>query len=569
MAATLEDPPRQEASDRRVPRPRWRLTSRAVVETVALVLVAAFVLAPVLVLLVEPLGDLGRVWEKLVTLRAMGSTVRNTVLLAVGSVALTLAMATLLAWCTLQLPPGRWMTTASLISLSPLGVPTLAAVVGWVFLFTPEIGYINQMLRATPFFGGTSGPINAYSLPVIIVVTSINLVPIVYLFVLNAMRNVDIALEDAAYVCGARWWRVQTSIVLRGIRPALAYGTIIVLILGLGQFTAPLLLGGGRLRVITTEMFAQVQAIPPDYPFASFLAIPVIGAALVLVLIQRGVVGELRRYATVGKGVSRARKRRRWPFLVVLTFGVLAVIPSTVALLIVAMSPHWSGTVDFSSLEVGNLWRYVNQPAVTKALMNTLRFAAVGVVISMAASLVFGIYLNRAKPARRAALDYIINIPLAVPGLIFGMGIFVAYALGPPNLYGSSVLFIIAYVIAVLPHGVRVVAGGLAQIGEAPQLAARVAGAGPVRSLTAILLPLLRGSIAGSAILAFVIMVQEFSAVAILTTGRTEVLSTRLYLRWEFGGYPEVATLALAMTALSMLGMALILALGGRSALER
>lgn len=546
-----------------------RRRRRQLLALVGVAAVLVFLLWPLFVLLEEPVGELGRMWDRLTDDSTLGPALRNTVLLAIGSVTLTLVLATALAWCTVQLPPGRLSALASVIAVTPLAMPSLAAIIGWIFLFSPGIGYGNALLRRLPFVNVDEGPLNVYGLPAIIGVTSVHLVPFVYLFVLNALRNIDAGLEDAARVSGASWFRVQWSIVLRSIRPSLLYGTVIVLMLGLGQFTAPLLLGDAKIDVLTTLMFRNTQNVPPDYSYASFLAVPLVLTGLALVLIQRKLVGKVSRYANVGKGAGRQRRRRRWPIIPVIGFGLFTVVPPLVGLLIVAMSQFWTKNVTFESLDLDNLTRWLDQPAFRDALMNSLRFAGAAVVLTLVLGFLVALFLHRRQGFTRDVLDYAVTLPLTVPGIIFGMGIFVAYALGPAGLYGSSILFLIAYTILALPHAVRIISGGLAQIGTAPMLAARVSGAGPIRSTTRILLPLLRSSLSGAAIIGFVIMVQEFSAAALLRTSKTHVLSTRLYERWEFGGYPEVAAIALAMVTLSMLGVALILVLGGRSALER
>jgi iron(III) transport system permease protein len=542
---------------------------RGLVRGIALAALAAFLLTPLIAILGEPLGELGRVIDEARSSPEFGAALRNTFLLAIGSVAITVVVATALAFCTARLPPGRYSTVASLIAVVPLAMPTVAAVIGWIFLFTPSIGYANVAIRDLMGSDARDGPFNVYSLPAIILVTAVHLVPFVYLFVLNALRNLDVGLEDAARVCGASWWRVQWSVILRGIRPALLYGTVIVVLLGLGQFTTPLFLGGNQIQVLATLMFRETQAIPPDYSYASFLAVPLVLTALALVFVQRRIVGDLRRYATAGKGVGRVRRRRRWPIIPVVGFGLLTVVPPLVGLLIVGMSSFWTANVSWDSLSPSRIWESLSEPQVSQSLFNTLRFAAVSVALVLVLSLAVGLFLNRSRSRLKGALDYLINLPLSIPALIFGMGIFVAYALGPPKLYGSPILFIVAYVTLTLPHGVRIVTGGLAQVGSAPQAAARVSGAGPVRSMSSILLPLLRGSLAGAGILAFVIMIQEFSAASLLRSSGTQVMSTLLYERFEFSGYPQVAAIAVAMVGISLVGVLVLLAIGGRKALDQ
>lgn len=533
-----------------------------------LLAVIVIVVLPLVALLQRALQEPSRVADKLGGYDALWPALINTFLLAIGSVALTLVMATILAWCTVHLPNRRLAGLAATVGVAPLAMPMLPAVVGWSFLFSPRIGYGNQLLRATPWFGGTEGPINVYGIVPIVLVTSISLVSFVYVFVLSALRNVDPSQEAAARVFGASWWQAQRTVVLPSVRPALAYGTVVVLLLGLGQFTAPLLLGEGKVEVITTLIFRETQAIPPDYGFASLLALPLLLTAAVFIVVQQRVVGAMNRYRSTTKGSGGVRKSRVWPILPVLFFGGIAVLPPLLGLAIVGMSPYWQAD-PWSSLSLTRLLEAYGDPVLQRTILNTLKFATGGTALVLVVSVGVGLILHRSRGIGRNILDYLVTLPLAVPGIIFGMGIFVVYALGPFGLYGSSWLFILAYVVVTLPHGVRTVVGGLAQIGETAQTAARVAGAGFWAMLRTVLLPLLRSSLASGAILAFIIMVQEFSAAALLSTSQNEVLSTRLYSRWNFGSYPDVAAIALAMVVVSLVGVLVILSLGGRTALER
>jgi iron(III) transport system permease protein len=68
------------------------------------------------------------------------------------------------------------------------------------------------------------------------------------------------------------------------LRPVLVYGGGVAL-LGLGQFTAPLLLGTNRgVSVMTTEMYKAVGQSPPDYAVAAAFGAPLLlfGVAVVI-----------------------------------------------------------------------------------------------------------------------------------------------------------------------------------------------------------------------------------------------------------------------------------------------
>ena len=148
---------------------------------------------------------------------------------------------------------------------------------------------------------------------------------------------------------------------------------------------------------------------------------------------------------------------------------------------------------------------------------------------------------------------------------MLGLGIFLIFAVGPFGLYGSGWLFVIAYVILYLPHGVRMIQSGLVQMGTSHEAAARVCGAGRVQTFIWIILPMLRRSVASAGLLMFVLMSPEFSASSLLRTPSNQVMSTRLFDSYNNGTFTDTAAIALVMITVSLIGVSLITILGGRT----
>ncbi len=183
-------------------------------------------------------------------------------------------------------------------------------------------------------------------------------------------------------------------------------------------------------------------------------------------------------------------------------------------------------------------------------------------------SLVAAFVALRTRGYARTVIDYVVNVPIAVPAILFGMAIFVSFALGPVmellrsglgiRLYGSSALIVLAYVILVLPHGTRMVMSGIAQINPQFESAARVFGSTLPDMIRRIMVPLLRRNLTSAAMLMFILLSHEFAASSLLFGPTTQVLSTLLYGQWDSGTYPAVAALALVMVVIAVAGIVLI-----------
>ena len=191
----------------------------------------------------------------------MADTITTTVALAFGSLVIALVLGTALAWAATRLPPRLSVLRA--LPILPIVVPAVASVIGWSFLLSPRPGYLNALMRQLPWWSDLdSGPLDVYTMPWIILITGFGLTAFVYLFVSTGLQNINSELIEAAQVSGSRPLGVFFRVTLPLLRPVLVYGGGVALLLGLGQFTGPLLLGRqAGISVLTTDMYLAVSAV--------------------------------------------------------------------------------------------------------------------------------------------------------------------------------------------------------------------------------------------------------------------------------------------------------------------
>ena len=532
-------------------------------------IVCLLVLYPLVELMRQPFADLPKVWQQATQLPSLGRIMWNTVVLAFGSMFLAVLVAMVLAWCRANMT-GKTGAAAQVISILPMVVPPLAGVIGWAFLMSPSVGYLNVLLRKLPFLDTLQdGPFDIYSLSWIVIITGIYLIPYAFVFLQAGLANIDPRLEDAARSAGSGWWGTQFRIVLPLLRPALLYGGGVVALLALGQFTAPLLLGRTKgIDVITTQLYRLTGAPPANYPLAAFIALPIVLLALAGVAAQRSALKGGLRFVMTGKGTARARGHNALLMLPIILYSIVLVIPPIIGLVIVSLSPFWGAPLALESMSLAAFAEVMDSRASVDAVMNSIKYSAIATVCCLVLSLMVAFVATRTRGAARAVIDYVVNVPIAVPAILFGMAIFVSFALGPImqflrtsfgiRLYGSSSLIVLAYVILVLPHGTRMVMSGIAQINPQLEAAARVAGSTLAGAVARIMVPLLRRHLASAAMLMFILLSHEFAASSLLFGPNTQVLSTLLYGQWDTGTYPKVAALALIMVAIALAGISLI-----------
>jgi len=544
---------------------KWSDRGLNVAVVVFVVLLTGMVLYPMLTLVARASTDFQKTLTHVIESPMLPAVMFNTFALGMASLVIALILGITLALCTARLH-AKLQNFAILACVTPIILPPVAAVTGWTFIFAPTVGFGNVFLRAITGSSERSGPVDIYSIEWIIWITSLYLVGYVFMFVNAALRNINPAIEDAARLAGAGWWRAQITVILPAIRPAIFYSAVIAFLLGLGQFTAPILLGRARgIDVITTMMFREVASFPPAYEAASLLAMPLAALAIAVAFLQRRLIGPLARYSETGsKGATAWRPGNQFAALGPLAYGLVAVVPPLLALGVVSLMPFWTASVDPLKFTLRHFVTVLTADRFLGAIVDTVVLAAIGTLVGTILAIAAALVLVR-KPSRLTPiLDTVVNLPVAIPGIVLGLGMLLSFGLGPLNLYGNKILFIVAWNILYLPFGLRMAVSGLIQISPQLENAARLSGAGKLRAFAKITLPLWRNSLVTGAILLFILMSHEFSAAAMLRTSETQVMATRLYDVWETGTYPQVAALALVMVITSVLSVLLLLIVRGR-----
>jgi iron(III) transport system permease protein len=550
-----------------------RAAARLTVSGLFLLVVGYLVLIPLVRLEVKAFtGGKGDDFAAAFTRHGFGRIVGYTVGLALGSLVIGLILGTLLAWASTRLP--RRARFLAIFPVLPIVVPAIASVAGWTFLLAPAPGYLNALLRKLPWWSDlTQGPVNIYTLPWIVILTGFGLTSFVYLFIRSAFGNISADYLEAAAVSGSSSLAVFFRITLPLLRPALIYGGGVALLLGLGQFTAPLLLGTNQgITVLTTDMYNQVESTPVHYGIAAAVGTPLLVFGLIVVALQKVGLGDERRFVTHGgKGFRSTERSSVWAAVLIVVYAFVAIILPLLGLLVLSMSRFWSNKINVAKWSTYNFQVIFGDPRTVDAIFHSLEYSIMAVIIVLPLGFAAASMILRGKqyPGIGRLLDFVIALPLGVPAVLFGVGFLLAYSTGPLVLYGTPWVMILVYVTLMLPFSVRMQMSALLALGDSYQEASRMSGAGHGRTTLKIVMPLLRSSFGGAAALIFVLLTHEFTASVLVRSIHTNVMGTVLYDYWTNGNYPVVAAVALVMAGVTTVGVALALILGGSESLGR
>ncbi len=528
------------------------------------------VILPLVRLQVNAFSDGARGYRIGYTDPAFGKTLAYTVGLALGSLAIALVLGTLLAWAATRLP--RRLRVLRILPIFPIIVPAVASVVGWSFLFSPRPGYVNALLRNLPWWSDLKqGPVDIYTLPWIIIITGFGLTAFVYLFVSAGFQNISSEHVEAAQVAGSSQWGVFFRVTLPLLRPTLIYGGGVALLLGLGQFTGPLLLGrNSGIEVITTDIYRQMSASPIEYGAAAALGSPLLLFGILVVLVQKVLLGDQRRFVTHGGKAFRSEAR---PSVIgaasIIGYSFVATVLPVIGLVIVALSRFWSAKIDTDHFSLQSFRTIFAESSVTQAIFNSVTISLLAVAICLPVGYVASSILLRGRRfgVLRTILDYVVSMPLGIPAVVFGAGFLLTYTKAPFVLYGTNWVIVLVYITLMLPFAVRMQTSAMLALGSNYTEAARVSGSGVIGTSLKVELPLMRSALGGAAALMFVLLTHEFAASLLVRASTTQVMGTILYDQYSNGTYPLVAAIALVMTAVTAIGVTAAMLVGGSDAL--
>ncbi len=530
--------------------------------------VGFLVLSPVLQLQWRAFLDGGSAFVRMQDLPRIGTTLGTTIVLAILSSILAVLMGTLLAWCASMLPQ-RVRRIGELAPLLPLVVPAVAAVTGWIFLLSPRVGYLNMALRSLPGLDRLEeGPFDIYSVTGIIIITGMLLSSFVYVFVFTGLKNMGQELEAAAAACGASPTMRFFTITLPLLRPSIIFATGVVFLLGLGQFTAPLLLGRtAKIDVLTTEMFYLTERFPVDFGLGAALGFPILALGLMVVLFQKLALGEQRRFVVVSaRSKYNVRESRWWAAVVIGLYLLVTTVLPLLALIYVSVSPFWTGSLIVPELTLRHWSSVLGNRGLVDAIWTSVKTSVIGIAILIPLGFFMAFALLQstriAKPVRMA-IDLFATLPIAVPASLMGFGLLFVYSQPPIQIYGTTAVLVVTYVTLMIGHSTRLQFTTLVATGQEFLEASKASGAGPIRSLFQVMLPMCRKGIAATAALTFVLLFHEFSASLMVRSARTQVIGSVMYDVWAGGIYSQVAVLALIMVVVTVIGVCIAGWLGG------
>jgi iron(III) transport system permease protein len=480
---------------------------------------------------------------------------------AVGTICVVTAAP--MAWLVARtdLPGKRLMRTLILASFV---TPPFLGAFAWVLLGGPNAGLLNKWYYALfdlkPFVDAAL--INIFSAWGMVFVMALYTFPYVFTFVANSLDVIPSELEEASAILGAPAWRTAAHITLPLVVPALLAGFLVAFLQSMTLFGTPAILAlPAGVDTMTTKIWSLFQ-FPPQLGLAAAASLPLLLITVVLLRTQTAIMGR-RGYSVIGGKSSGARLIRLGPWkipalsLFAIVLGCSIVLPYGV-LLRTAFVKNWSGPV------IGNFslehWRFVffEFSQTKSAFVNTF---VLGVTAATAATILVTTvgYLGLRKLVwGHRYLAFLATAPVAIPGIVLAVGLFLSYTQPPLVLYGTLWIIFLAYLTKELPVGYQQVASSLKSVHPELEDASRIFGATRLRALFDITAPLIRNGVIATWILVFIGSIRELSATILLFTARTKTISVTMFDLRESNDWGPIAVLSITMLVITFVMIAII-----------
>src|SRR6201746_2145492 len=475
----------------------------------------------------------------------------TTAIIATTSAVICCLVAAPISWLVSRTDmPGR-QTIRSLVTASFVTPPFLGAV-AWELLAAPNSGLLNQLYRFVTGQDAGEHLFNIYSLTGIIFVISCYTFPFVFVLVANALDNMPGELEDASAILGGKAWTTARRVTIPLALPALVAGALIAFLQAMTLFGSPAILAlPAGFHTMTTKIWSLFQ-YPPKLDLAAAAAIPLLLLTILLLQAQKFILGR-RGYSVLGGKYGAPRrvemKRWRWPALAFCLLLLLSpVFLPYFALLNAAFSPNATTLVTPSTFTLHNIVFVFTELSSTQlAIKNTVILGTATATIGPLLAPVIAYVTTRKAIAGHRVLGFLATAPIAVPGIVLGVGLFLSYTRPPFVLYGTLWILLIAFLTISLPSAYQQLQAAFATIHPELEDASRILGATRLQSLRKITAPLLRTGVIATWCFIFIGVMRELSAAIVLFTSQTKVLSVLIYDLNESGDLAAISVLGIAM----------------------
>lgn len=437
-----------------------------------------------------------------------------------------------------------------IIILCAMSAPFVGAY-AWIQLLGRS-GIITSFLRTTTGFNSMP---TIYGFNGIVLVLSLQLFPLVFLYISGALKKIDNSLIEASANLGVTGIRRFFRVIIPLTMPTVFAAALLVSMRAFSDFGTPVLIGEGY-RVFTVEIYNQfLGETGRNYNFAAAISVIAIVITSTIFLAQK-ILSDKFSF-TMNSINSIERKKAKGMFnlgIHLYSYGIvfLAYLPQV--LIFYQSFQRTSGKLFVSGYSLDSYRTAFRR--LPRVIPNTFYIGGIALLVTIVVAVFIAYLVVRRKNVVNTTIDTLSMIPFIIPGAVVAIGLIMGFNTGIVVLTGTVTIMIIGLVIRRIPYTIRSSIAILQQIPITIEEASISLGAGKMKTFFQITIPMMASGVIAGAILSWVTIITELATAIILYNVRSTTLTLAIYtfvIRGSYGLAAAMATVLSLLTVVSLL----------------
>lgn len=444
-----------------------------------------------------------------------------------------------------------------LILVSSMSAPFIGAY-AWIMLFGRNGSITNLILNV---FGVRIGDI--YGFKGCVIVMSLQLYSLVYMFVSGAFKNMDSSLIEASESLGSSSLRNIFKVVLPLVLPTLLSGALMVFMRSFADYGTPMLIGENynTLPVIVYKEF--LSEIGSSDGLAAAISIVAIVITTAVFLLQKYIANR-KVFSMSALHPMEAKKATGIKNVLAHLYCYLlvgaAIMPQ--CYVIYSSFRKTSGKIYIPGYWLGSYKEAIQ--TVSSSIVHTyaLAFASIAVIVLVA--LLVSYVVVRRRNALNATIDVVSMFPETVMGSILGIALLTTFNHKPLLLTGGAFIMILSYTIRRLPYTIRSSSAILRNISPSIEEASINLGASNLKTFFKVTVPMMMPGVISGAILSWIMIITELSTSIVLYTTRTKTMTLEIYSQIIRGNDGVASAISALLTFSTIIALAVFFKVSGK-----
>ncbi|MDI9519962.1 MAG: iron ABC transporter permease [Bacillota bacterium] len=389
----------------------------------------------------------------------------------------------------------------------------------------------------------------------ILLVQSLKLFPLVFIYMNGVFKNIDNSLLEASENLGCTGVKRFFKIIMQLSMPTILAAALLVFMRAFADFGTPLLIGEGY-RTFPVEIYNQyLGETGTNYSFASAISVIAIIVTALIFFLQKYLTSRYNFPINAMNPIPKKKAKGISGFLMHLyCYGLIAVAFLPQLYIVYLSFRNIDGGVIKEGYSFGNFIS-ASKRLLGRSINNTLLFGVITLAIIILFSILIAYLVVRRRSLLNNAIDTVSMIPYIMPGSVIGIALVIAFGRQPFALTGTMLIMIMALVIRRMPYTIRSVTATLQNIPISTEEAAISLGASKAKTFLKITTPMMSNGILAGAVLSWITIVTELSSAIILYNNRNITLTMSAYVAISRGNYGLAAAFSTILTALTTVSL--------------